>query len=51
MGFSLSLPRHPEGMNAASSLGFSWVPQAALTYLNQPAVVADVHAGLRQMWE
>jgi hypothetical protein len=24
---------------------------AALTFLNRPAVVADGHAGLRQMWE
>ena len=38
-------------MNAASSLGFSWFLQAALTFLNQPAIVADAHAGLRQMWE
>jgi hypothetical protein len=26
-------------------------PQAALTFLNQPAVVADARAGLGQMWE
>ena len=30
---------------------FIGFPQAALTFLNQPAVVADAHAGLRRMWE
>jgi hypothetical protein len=32
----------------ASSLGFR---AAALMFVNPPAVVADAHAGLRQMWE
>jgi hypothetical protein len=44
MGISLSLPRHPEGMNAASSLGF---PLIALTFVNRRRA-ADVWAGLRQ---
>jgi hypothetical protein len=47
MGFSLSLPLRPEGTDTASSLGF----RRPLTFLNQPAVVADARAGLRQMWE
>jgi hypothetical protein len=48
IGTSLSLPFRPEGTVTASSMGF---PQAALTFLNQPAVVADARAGLGQMWE
>jgi hypothetical protein len=45
---SLSLPLSPEGTAAASSLGFR---PAALTFLNQPAVVAIIiHIGLTQMW-
>jgi hypothetical protein len=35
-------------MDTASSLGFR---EAALTFINQPAVVADARAGLGRMWE
>jgi hypothetical protein len=41
MFVSLSLPLRPEGTDAASSLGF---PQAALRFLNQPAVASPTIA-------
>jgi hypothetical protein len=48
MYVSLGMPFRPLRHGCGIFIGF---PPAALTFLNQPAVISPANAGLVQMWE